>query len=86
MVNLNEVSFEYQATPKIMDGGEYGAGSSDQDSHKVQLSSRTNNDKGSGTSQSMTRRQDLRIDCYEDEEGNEKNRSKSRSKSRQKKL
>ncbi len=56
MVNLNEVSFEDQATPKMMNGGEYGAGSSDQESHKVLLSRRTNNEKGSGTSQSMTRR------------------------------
>jgi hypothetical protein len=85
MVNLNEVSFEYQATPKMMDGGEYGAGSSDHESHKIVLSRRNNNGQGSGASQSMTRRQDLQIDCYEDEEGNENNRSKSRSKSRQKK-
>jgi hypothetical protein len=43
MVNLNEVSFEYQATHKMMDGGEYGAGSSDKGSQKIVLSRRTNN-------------------------------------------
>jgi hypothetical protein len=63
MVILNEVSFEYQATPKMMDGGEYGAGSSDHEAHKIVFSRRTNNGQGSGTSQSMTRRQDLQIDC-----------------------
>jgi hypothetical protein len=66
----------------MMDGGEYGAASSDKGSQKIVLSRRTNNGEGSGTSQSMTRRQDLHIDCYQDEEGNENSRDKSRSKSR----
>ena len=78
------MSFEYQATPNIIEGGDLSPLSSSQAA--VSRHQKNPNSNGTAAGLSMTRREDLRIDCYDEADSVKTTSKLKKSRSRSKKV